>query len=228
MPPQILAGKNDFPFVQHKAAVHRPGGAVQRQPGVHGGGQALHPLRLQIQPRHRAQGLLLHRTAQRDIIGTAAGNLLRGGAAGGQRVAQIHLYLCTLGTDGDLRNLVHRCDPPFGEQPPQGQLRQQRRGAYHPEGGLLVHINSGGVLCRYVGFSAVRQAQAGKSRLCAKAVGDLQRGCAAFFHKVSLYYKCNAVCQTDSINIPVLRQKVKSPLAVKHNAGQPADCPALR
>jgi hypothetical protein len=43
-----------------------------------------------------------------------------------------------------------------------------------------------------------------------------------------LYYKCTIVCQTDSINIPVLWQKVKSPLAVKRNAGQPADCPALR
>ena len=80
MPPQILAGKNNFSFVQHKAAVHRPGGAVQRQSGVHGGGQGLHPFRLQIQPRHRAQGLQLHRAAQRDIIGAAAGNFLRGGA----------------------------------------------------------------------------------------------------------------------------------------------------
>ena len=69
---------------------------------------------------------------------------------------------------------------------------------------------------------------AGLRRLCAKAVSDLQRGRAAYFHKVTLCYKCNAVCQTDSINIPVLWQKVKSPLAVKRNAGQPADCPALR
>ena len=74
--------------------------------------------------------------------------VLCGGAAGGQRVAQIYLHLCTLGADGDLLHLVRRCDPPFGEQPPQGQLRQQRRGAYHPESGLLVYINSGGVLCR--------------------------------------------------------------------------------
>ena len=208
--------------------MHRPGGAVQRQPGVHGGGQALHPFRLQIQPGHGAQGLQFHRTAQRDIIGAAAGNLLRGGAAGGQRVAQIYLHLCALGADGDLLHLVRRCDPPFGEQPPQGQLRQQRRGAYPPEGGLLVYVDSGGVLCRYGGFGAVRQTQTGKGRLRAKAVGDLQRGCTAFFHKVSLYYKCNAVCQTDSINIPVRRQKVKSPLAVKRNTGQSADCPALR
>ena len=228
MPPQILTGKNDLTAVQHKAAVHRPGSAVQRQPGVHGGGQGLHPFRLQIQPGHGAQGQQLHRTAQRDIIGAAAGNLLRGGAAGGQWVAQIYLYLCALGADGDLLHLVRRRDPSFGEQPPQGQLRQQRRGAYHPEGGLLVDINGGGVLCRYGGLGAVRQTQAGKGRLRAKAVGDLQRGCAAFFHKVSLYYKCNAVCQTDSINIPVLWQKVKSHLAVKRNAGQPADCPALR
>ena len=77
-------------------------------------------------------------------------------------------------------------------------------------------------------IGAIRQTQAGKGRLRAKAVGDLQRGCTAFFHKVSLYYKCTIVCQTDSINIPVLWQKVKSPLAVKRNAGQPADCPALR
>ena len=149
------------------------------------------------------------------ILTLTAWLILRGGAAGRQRVAQIYLHLCALGADGDLLHLVRRRDPSFGEQPPQGQLRQQRRGAYHPEGGLLVDINGGGVLCRYGGFGAVRQAQAGKGRLRAKAVGDLQRGCTAFFHKVSLYYKCNAVCQTDSINIPVLCQKVKSYLAVK-------------
>ena len=143
-------------------------------------------------------------------------------------MAQIYLHLCALGTDGDLLHLVRRRDPSFGEQPSQGQLRQQRRGAYHPEGGLLVYIDNGGMLCRYGGLGAVRQTQAGKGRLRAKAVGDLQRRCTAFFHKVSLYYKCNAVCQTDSINIPVLWQKVKSHLAVKRNAGQPADCPALR
>ena len=134
-----------------------------------------------------------HTIKMAKAVKAGGANFLRGGAAGGQRVAQIYLHLCALGTDGDLLHLVRRCDPPFGEQPPQGQLRQQRRGTYHPEGGLLVYINSGGVLCRYGGLGAVRQAQAGKGRLCAKAVGDLQRGRAAFFHKVTLYYKCHAV-----------------------------------
>ena len=88
VPADVLAGKKDGSLPQHKAAVHRPGGAVQRQTGVHGGGQGLHPFRLQGQPRHRAQGQQLHRAAQRDIIGAAAGNLLRGGAAGVGRAAE--------------------------------------------------------------------------------------------------------------------------------------------
>ena len=63
---------------------------IQRQAGAHGGGEGVHPFRLQRPAAGtRAQGLQLHRAAQRDIVGAAAGHFLRRCAAGRQRVVQV-------------------------------------------------------------------------------------------------------------------------------------------
>ena len=88
--------------MQHKAAVDRMGGLIKRQARAHGGGEGVHPLRLQVQMRHRAQRLHFHRTAQRDIVGAAAGNLLRRRAAGRQRVVQVDIDFQAFRADGNL------------------------------------------------------------------------------------------------------------------------------
>ena len=175
MPANVLAGKEDGPLPQHKAAVHSAGGAVQRQTGAHGGGKRVQPFRLQLQLRHRAQRRQLHRTAQRDIIRTAAGHRLRRCTAGRQPMVQVDVHFQSLGTDHGLLYLLCRSDPAFGQQPPQRQLRQQLRRAHHPKGRLFIDIKRGSMLCRKHRCGAIRQTRRFKGSSPAKKVVDLHK-----------------------------------------------------
>ena len=162
--------------MQHKAAVDCMGGLIKRQTRAHGGGEGVHPLRLQVQMRHRAQRLHFHRTAQRDIVGAAAGNFLCCRAAGRQRVVQVDIDFQAFCADGNLFHFLCGGDPSFGQQPPQRQLRQKLGCAYYPEGRLFIYIDNCGVFCWNGRFRAVRHPDGFKGGCCAEEVDSLHGG----------------------------------------------------
>ena len=126
--------------------------------------------------RHRAQRLHFHRTAQRDIVGAAAGNFLCCRAAGRQRVVQVDIDFQAFCADGNLFHFLCGGDPSFGQQPPQRQLRQKLGCAYHPEGRLFIDIDNGGVFCWNGRFRAVRHPYGFKGGCCAEEVDSLHGG----------------------------------------------------
>lgn len=126
--------------------------------------------------RHRAQRLHFHRTAQRDIVGAAAGNLLCRCAAGRQRVVQVDIDFQAFCADGNLFHFLCGGDPSFGQQPPQRQLRQKLGCAYHPEGRLFIYIDNCGVFCWNGRFRAVRHPYGFKGGCCAEEVDSLHGG----------------------------------------------------
>ena len=126
--------------------------------------------------RHRAQRLHFHRTAQRDIVGAAAGNFLCRRAAGRQRVVQVDIDFQAFCADGNLLHFLCGGDPSFGQQPPQRQLRQKLGCAYHPEGRLFIYIDNCGVFCWNGRFRAVRHPYGFKGGCCAEEVVYLHGG----------------------------------------------------
>ena len=98
VPPDVLAGAEDMAPVQHEAAVDCVGGLIEGQARAHGGGEGVHPFRRQVQLGRAAQGLQLHGAAQRDVVGAAAGHLLRRCAPRRQRVGEVDTDLQPLGT----------------------------------------------------------------------------------------------------------------------------------
>lgn len=111
-----------------------------------------------------------------DIVGAAAGNLLRRCAAGRQRVVQVDIDFQAFRADGNLFHFLCGGDPSFGQQPPQRQLRQKLGCAYHPEGRLFIYIENCGVFCWNGRFRAVRHPYGFKGGCCAEEVDSLHGG----------------------------------------------------